>query len=298
MTALTEQFLAMIAADARAATALRAWPALEATLRRHLDATRSTWSTLAVVPERLLRALADRVPAKGDVTTWVDGVHAADVYLAHACASGDPRALAAFDATLLPEVAAYIARTDSSRELADEVRQLIRHRLLVADDAGKPPRIATYSGRGPLGAWLRMISVRTVLNLRRGNKRHASNDELDEHTTKAPDPELDYIKARYRPLFREALEASLRELPAEQRNTLRLYFIDGLTLAEIGRLYRVHESTIARQMAKIRRDVLATTRRVLVERHQLKAAEVDSFIGLAPSQLDLSLSRILKTSKP
>jgi RNA polymerase sigma-70 factor (ECF subfamily) len=288
----------MLAEGSPVAGALAAWSTLESTLQRHLDATRLAWPELAVTPARLLRALADRVPAAADPCEWLERVHATDVYLAQLCATGDAVALAAFDSAFLPEVGAYIARTDSSSELADEVRQLIRHRLFVIGDDGGAPRIATYSGRGPLGAWLRMIAVRTVLNLRRDREAEASTVEKVGHRSPAPDPELDYIKLRYRPVFREVLEASLTELPAPQRNILRLYFIDGLTMAEIGRLYRVHESTIARQMAKIRRDVLATTRRLLVERHELASAEVDSFIALAPSQLDLSLSRILKMSKP
>lgn len=294
---LSDAFLALVASDPRAEQFAN-WPALEATLSRHFEATRAAWPSLGVKPAQLLRALAARLPGKGDPREWLEAIHASDVVLAQACAEGETRALAAFDKTFMAEVASYIARTRASPAAADEVRQLIRQRLLVASDLGDPPRIASYSGRGPLGAWLRIISVRTYLNFRRGEKDHVHSDDVVDHQTKTPDPELDYLKARYRPLFRDALESSLAELSSEHRNTLRLYFIDGLTLADIGRLYQVHESTIARQIARIRREVLVTTRRLLVERHRLRPAEVVSFIGLAASQLDLSLSRILKTSKP
>jgi RNA polymerase sigma-70 factor, ECF subfamily len=284
------RFLAMIA-DAPAAVALASWPELAPTLRDHVAQCRTRWPTLELAPDTILRALADRVPATGNAQTWLTSIHAADVALAAACAAGDRRALAIFEATLMPEVAAYIARTSSNRAVADEVRQVVRERLLV----GSSPRIATYSGRGPLGAWLRMTAVRTAINLHRTEARHAGRAAPPERSASAPDPELDYIKARYRPVFREALEASLVELSAEHRNTLRLYFIDGLTLAEIGRMFKLHESTIARQLAKIRQHVLATTRGLLVGRHHLRPTEVDSMIGLASSQLDLSLSRILKS---
>jgi RNA polymerase sigma-70 factor (ECF subfamily) len=295
MTTLARQFLALVAPEA--GKALAAWPALDATLRQHLDATCTKWPSLRVMPDQLLAALARRVPREGDSVTWLTDVHAADAFLADACASQDPSALAVFEHRFIPEIAGYLARTRAAPDVVDEVRQVIRERLLVAAEAGVPPRIGSYSGRGPLGAWLRMTTVRTLLNLRRGGHGRIDSDELVEGAATSSDPELDYLKARYRPVFRAALEASLRELSTERRNVLRLYFVDGLTLAEIGRLYRVHETTIVRQLAKIRRDVLAATRRMLIERHGLKAAEVDSVIGLARSRLDLTMSRVLTPSK-
>ena len=52
-----------------------------------------------------------------------------------------------------------MARIDSSSQFVDEVKQGLRERLLV----GPPPRIAEYSGSGPLGGWLRVVSVRLAI---------------------------------------------------------------------------------------------------------------------------------------
>ena len=50
----------------------------------------------------------------------------------------------------------------------DEVRQVLRTKLLVGD--GAPPKIADYSGRGPLDGWVRAAAVRAAIDLKRREK--------------------------------------------------------------------------------------------------------------------------------
>lgn len=42
--------------------------------------------------------------------------------------------------------------------LMNELRHLLRQRLLVPVD-GAPPKLASYSGRGPLGQWVRLLRL-------------------------------------------------------------------------------------------------------------------------------------------
>src|SRR5262250_2343285 len=47
--------------------------------------------------------------------------------------------------------------------LADAVRQRVRMKLFV----GAAPKIASYAGTGPLGAWLRVVTIRCARDLHR-----------------------------------------------------------------------------------------------------------------------------------
>jgi len=75
---------------------------------------------------------------------------------------------------------------------------------------------------------------------------------------------------------------------------LRLRFVDGLELAQIGRLYRVHESTASRWIAAALGDIERATRERLVERLAITADTADSMARMVQSQLDLSIARLLQ----
>jgi RNA polymerase sigma-70 factor, ECF subfamily len=200
----------------------------------------------------------------------------ADLYLACACAAGDAKAIAAFERAVLSEVGHFIARIDASPQFADEVRQALRERLLVAR-AGAPPRIADYTGRGPLGAWVRVVAVRVAIDLRR---------DADDHR------HLSTTQADYEAAMREALAA----LDAKERNLLRMHVVDGLTVDRIGLAYRVHRATAARWVQAVRQKLLDDIYRRLGERLHLSPAELDSLTALVQSQLRVSLTGLLLSS--
>ncbi len=89
---------------------------------------------------------------------WVarrpEAVHLVDLYLTCACVRGDALAIAAFQARFGPEVAVALTGQRASAEFLDEVRQVLWERLLVPRDGGTP-KLADYSGRGPLARWMR-----------------------------------------------------------------------------------------------------------------------------------------------
>ena len=117
---------------------------------------------------------------------------------------------------------------------------------------------------------------------------------LLELATPGPDPELTLLKHRFAPEFKAALEAALRELPARERNFLRLFFLEGLTVEQIARMDGTHKSTVSRRMASAREQVLGAMRRQLQERLALSGSELDSLVGQLRSQLDVSLARALE----
>ncbi|HEX2571822.1 MAG TPA: sigma-70 family RNA polymerase sigma factor [Polyangia bacterium] len=220
--------------------------------------------------------------------------HLSDLFLAWAAAQGDAAALRRFDHDVQLEVEAAARRVDRAPAFIDEVRQTLHIRLLVASEGGGPPRITDYAGRGPLRAWIGVAALRIALNLKRdAAPTMATEDVLAELAIVEPDPELRHLKTLYRAEFREALEAALAALPERQRALLRLSYVDGLRLAQIARLYQVHESTASRWLSQAAEAVASDARRRLVARLSLSPGSVDSVARAVLSSLDLSIARLL-----
>jgi RNA polymerase sigma-70 factor (ECF subfamily) len=252
--------------------------------------------------EALERARAACPDVRVDATAFeahVDGCrergarveHVGDVFVAWAAARGDAAALRHLERMLAPEVDAAARRVDRAPAFADEVRQAVRVRLLVAE--GGRVRLDEYGGRGPLRGWLAVAALRVALNLRRA-VRPAGPDVLADLVSGEADPELRHLKTLYRAEFREALEAALQALPERQRAVLRLSYVDGLKATQLARLYDVHETTAARWVARAAEEVAHGARRRLMERLALSASSFDSVARMVLSNLDLSISRVLR----
>lgn len=216
-----------------------------------------------------------------------------DIALAWAAGRGDATALRQIDA-LVAEIGPAVRRIDGSPAFVDEVSQAVRVRLLVAEP-GAAPRIAGYRGRGPLGAWIRAAATRVAIDLKRSAAPELAGDDiLGDLVSREPDPALRHLKTLHRADFQRALAEALGALPDRQRAVLRLHYVDGLRLAEIGRLYGVHESTVSRWVTRAAEEVADQARRRLTERLSLSGSSLDSLGRLVRSQLDLSIARILR----
>ncbi len=249
---------------------------------------RRAWPELDVDGARFAAYVAARV---GDDD---DALYVEDLYLACACVERLPRALAIFDARHLSGVPRHLARVDRSPAFADEVRQRLRERLFVGSD-GEPPRLASYSGRGPLATWVKIAAIRLALNLRRGD-RDASLAPGDEPMI-AGNPELLFLRHRYRADFNAAFALAVAALTVEQRQLLRMHFLDAVSLGRIAALHHVDKSTISRRLQLAREALLVETERRLRLRLRLADGEAGSLMRLFRSQLgDVSVARLLRAS--
>jgi RNA polymerase sigma-70 factor (ECF subfamily) len=224
----------------------------------------------------------------------LSGLHAVDLYLAAGCTAGDGKALEHFERAFISQLKVYTSRMSLSRSELDELAAKLREQLLV----GPKPGIAEYSGSGPLGAWVRVAAIRAALKLRRGTKPSTSNEEeaaVGPLVAPGADPELDALKREHRTELSGALTAVLEGLTRDERRVLKLHFLDGLSIDEIGVLYKVHRSTIARWIASARAAVLKKTRARLADRLELSNTECDSLIDVMRSRLDVSFRRVLET---
>ncbi len=264
--------------------------ALEARLRELHAAARAAWPAFSVEAADFVRRVAERLDVKAGLDEALTTLRASDLYLACACARCDPAALRAFEEQLLSQVPRFLARLAAPRSLCDEVAQELRAELLVPA-ADTPPRIAEYSGRGDLAGWLRVVAIRTALRLRKEQKKLAGSDPEDAARPLfgVADPELDYLKLRYRAEYEQAFQGALSKLSKRERLYLRLHYVDRLSIDKLGGLYRVHRSTIARRLAAHRQKLYETTRELLRERLRVSDSEFESLLALVRSQLAVSI---------
>jgi RNA polymerase sigma-70 factor len=256
-------------------------------------AGRARWPQLTLPAEELAAHLAMLAPPDGDRLAWMRSLVAEDLYLACACLTAVPGAVEAFDACYLSRVGSFVFRIDDSPAFADEIRQVLRERLLVRrSDA--PPRIANYSGRGALMVWVRVSAVRAALDLRqRPEEARRGDQELLDELASEPAPELDLLRARHSEALAAALKQAVASLPPEQRVILRMYFASGQNTQHIAAALRVDRSTAARRLVAARQAVFDETRRLLQLQLPIATDEFASLARALHDQLNVSLSGLL-----
>ena len=92
------------------------------------------------------------------------------------------------------------------------------------------------------------VPQRTALSLRRGESAHkrARDRAIADRLSVDLDPELLYLKQRYRVEFEAAFSRAVEGLTDRERAILRLHLVAGLTLDAIGVMYHVNTSTVSR----------------------------------------------------
>jgi RNA polymerase sigma-70 factor, ECF subfamily len=261
---------------------------LEESLHALWVAGQAAWPQAGLDGADFARDLAARIGA-AEAGPSLSRLHGTDLYLACACARGLPAAVALFETHYMSRVPAFVGRLDPAGTLTDEVAQELRIQLLLPA-AGGEARIGDYSGRGELAAWLRVVALRAALKLRRAQRRLGVGVELPPTDLgRGPDPERDYLRLRYRADYEAAFRAALGSLESTERLLLKLHYVDGLNIDRIGAIYRLHRSTVARQLASHRRKLLDLTRGRLRERLNLSDSEFDSILALVRSQMVMSL---------
>lgn len=260
-----------------------------------LRSGRNAWPSVMTDEARLEEPLA-RLFAQG--FSVAECLHPSDLFLALACSAGDAEAVRLFEQAFVPNMMRSASHLLSQHLRADEVRQALRVKLLVRDGDNEG-KLAQYTGRGPLAAWLRIVAVRTVLSMRRATGATAAREEEDELlggiAAEGADPELEHLRATYKDAFRTAFHEALMALDVAERNLLRLHHVEGLNVDELAPIFQIHRATAARRLVKAREEISERTRSLLVSRLRLSESECSSIMGMILSQLDVSLVRVLSS---
>lgn len=262
-----------------------------------LEEARKSEPELVDTDAAILRYVAPRLPGFRPAEVEVAAVHVADLLLARGCAMGLASAVARFESDLLGLVTAAGSKLSMSPEQSDELRQQVRMKLLVPGKDGEAPKIGNYAGTGALRSWVYATGLRTGLNeLRRiGRAPMPAGDEqlLVAMPDKNDDQQLQYMKELYRTAFRDAFKKSIGDLEDRLANVLRHYYLDEMTLEEIGALYRVHKTTVMRWVNKAHAELEVKTKNRMISHLQLGASEVESVLRLIQSGIQLGLASVL-----
>jgi RNA polymerase sigma-70 factor (ECF subfamily) len=255
----------------------------ENTLREWYLSGQRSFPDVTLGEEAFFRYLREREP---------DGeAHAADLYLACACALGQPLALARFEELHLSALPRFLAGVERTPAALDEIRQLLRERLFV----GARPKIGEYSGLGSLQSWLRVVALRVAHNRRRALRPKAEQDGAADAPEVLPavDPELALIRARGKAQFKQALAEAFKGLTPRDRVIFRMHYLDGLNIDGIGVVFNVHRATVARWIAAACEGLLERTLAQMNDTLRLHPREFESLLKAVRSSLDISLRALL-----
>lgn len=280
---------------------VRAWSGdLEQRLDSVVERGRRAWPELSFEVEGWMRYLSRHQAAEAAHDPLVAFAHAEDLYLAYACIGAAPRALEAFEAAHFSRLPVHLSQLSPTRELLNEVEQMLRAKLFTAQP-GEEPGIAAYAGRGPLGAWFRVTALNDALKLLRAEgkqeraERH-SRAEAAGAPSKPADPEHALIRLKTKSDLQDILKEVLSQAPPRERALLRMHFVEGSTLDELAKIFKVHRATVVRWIGGARRTILAETQRRLVKELKLSPSEVSSTLRMSRSDWTLSLRSLLAPS--
>jgi RNA polymerase sigma-70 factor len=263
-------------------------------------------------------------PDPGEVEAYLKSLHHEDLALACACSEGIEKAweffIAHFRQDLRNAASAMLrgsGRPDDARaeELADSVYAEL-YGVRTSADGRRKSLFVYFHGRSKLSTWLRAVLAQKQVDVFRTSGRTVSleteteGEAPCEFTDRAgsvradPDPD----RERYLGRFDRALSAGLASLTARERMLLACYYVDQLTLAEIGRMLREHESTVSRQLERMRRTLREHVTQAL--RHEipacngrpaepaLDAAQVELAFEYVMEDWPFDLSKALSAEEP
>lgn len=278
-----------------------AQPGLAERLVGELAAARARWPEAQppqLSDEPFAELLATRLGTQKDLAAALGRLRIEDLYLAQWCATGDARAIAAFEQVHRSDLDGVLARFRRLPVTSDELLQTLRIKLFVAS-GGKPPRIADYSGFGFLQNWLRVTALRALVDIARSERARRfeelmADDDLVSVPELGPDLSSRYSREQVSRAIKQAFARAVASLSPRQRNFLRHAQVDLLTLDQIAALYKIHRATVARVLAQARSELSANTRKELAAQLGVPDESLDSVVSAADSRLDLSLSRVLR----
>jgi RNA polymerase sigma-70 factor (ECF subfamily) len=190
-----------------------------------------------------------------DISKFCSSLRLEELALARACAAGHEAAwtefLNRYRAPLYQAGYAIAHDEATGRDLADSLYAELYGLKSGADGQPRASKLSSYTGRGSLEGWLRAVLAQDYVDRYRRQRRLVSLEEQTEagvqFTAPAPAAAVSNTDSR----LTRATDEALAALDSESRYLLAAYFLDGLTLAQIGRTLGAHESTISRKLERV-----------------------------------------------
>ena len=217
--------------------------------------------------------------------------YAKDLELAGRCADGDETAWQRFMLEYRPvlyRAADALEPGGGARDLADSLYADLYG--LTGGDRQRASLFRYFQGRSSLATWLRAVLAQRYVDRLRAQRRLVPLPDAEpgslrpsgrhheavavERRDPAPDPAPDPARPRHLALLRRALGRAVARLADRDRLRLSYYYVQELTLLQIGRALKEHEATASRQLARTRRAIREDVERQLREEAGLKDAQI------------------------
>jgi RNA polymerase sigma-70 factor (ECF subfamily) len=236
----------------------------------------------AAVDKYLLR---DDPSATQDVINdFIDKLQTDDLCLIIACEQGNQKAwgdlVERFSATVRSAARSASSNEEGAEDLAQSIWAEL-HGLRVREDGKPAGKLAYYSGRGSLAGWLRAVVGQLAIDQHRKQSRlvqteedsdfdriiqHGQHDSAWAGHGESQNPELEVSAKLAGVQMQKALASAVRQLTAEDRLLVKLYYFDGLRLREAGAVLGVHEATASRRLTRVHSDLRQQVERSLIEK--------------------------------
>ena len=248
-------------------------------------------------------------PSSERLEEYLLTLHVEDLALTTACIEGSEAAWEYFvreyrgylraAAGAISKASRYLA---NPQELADSLFSDLFG--LMDGKRGERSLFRYFHGRSSLKTWLRAIMAQRYVDKIRegkrwevledgdGNKPGAAGDGTNSHTPADPH------RGTYTARFSEALKACLAELEARDSKRLELYYAREITLAEIGREFGEHESSVSRNLERIRRELRAKVEAHLRTVCAMSEAQVALCFQYAAEDALIDFRQLFRHKKP
>lgn len=268
----------------------------------------SEWNFTAEQFQRLLeRSVIQRfsvceMEPKG-IEKYLEGLHLDELALAGACSAGNEAAWDFFVERFRPEIyraARAIAGESCGREIADS---LYGDLFGLREAAGRRQSLFDYfHGRSKLSTWLRAILAQRHVDEIRRARRTEPLDEAASDRDVGPTLKVEFQSASASPdpdrlrliaMLQSVLMAVLATLDPRDRLRLAYYYVDGLTLAQIGKLLGEHEASVSRKLNRARQSIRKSVEEALVKEKRLSREQLGLCFQYAQEEWPFDLTRAL-----
>jgi RNA polymerase sigma factor (sigma-70 family) len=161
-----------------------------------------------------------------------------------------------------------------------------------------------FHGRSSLKTWLRTVLAQRHVDYIRSRRRLESLDAEDGEQPVLPpermlqQPLQDPHRSHYLSCFTAALEHALKLLPPGDRQRLELYYARQMKLAEIGRQLGEHESSVSRNLERIRGELRALAEQHLRDTYSLSDAEITQCFEYAAEDVPIDFRQLFPDATP
>ena len=267
-----------------------------------------TRAQFALGLERSVRKrFVDAAPSRERLEEYLGALHAEDLALATACLEGSNSAWEYFVQQYrgyLRAAAGAITKASPYGSNPQELADSLFSDLFGLTDGKRGERslFRYFHGRSSLKTWLRTVLAQRHIDHIRAHRRLASIDGADGENRElplepVPTPLIDPHRAQYLSCFATALKKCVSQLNAADRERLELYYARQMKLAEVGRKLGEHESSVSRNLERIRRELRAMTEKYLRDAYSLSDAEIEQCFNYAAEDVPIDFRQMFPGGK-